>query len=488
MIEKIKELTKDTAVYGISHIIGRFFNFLLVPFYTNVFDKAQFGDFSLIYAYLSFFNVLFIYGMDAAFLKYTSLSEGEGKRDTFSTPLIFVTLTSIILTSVLFLFRDEFGNATNIPTDYTFILNYVFLILILDTIALIPFANLRLERKTKKFAVIKLLNILINLSMNIVLIVGFDQGIEAIFISNLIASAFSLIALSPEIVKRLKFRIQTPVLKKMLKFAIPYLPGSLAAMFVQLIDVPILRALTNEETLGVYRANYKLGLLMMLFVSMFNYAWQPFFLNNAKDENAKQIFAKVLTLFLLVCAAIWIVLSLFVSDFAQIEFWGNRTIIGREFLGGLSIIPIILLAYLFNGFYVNFTAGIYIQEKTIYFPVITGIAAVANVISNLLLIPIYGIMGAAVSTLLSYVLMAVGLFIVSQKYYKINYEYRKILTIIFVILASLVLYYYLLSNDLLNLTVKFIFLFGFFASLVILRVVNLAEVRKTINLMIQRKV
>ena len=163
----------------------------------------------------------------------------------------------------------------------------------------------------------------------------------------------------------------------MLKFGLPYLPAGFAVMLVQVIDVPILEKLTDLETVGIYKANYKLGIFMMLFVNMFQYAWQPFFLQNAKEPNAKEMFSKILTYFTLVGSIILVVLSLFINDFVQIKFAGF-SIIGSEYWAGLQIVPIVLLAYLFNGMYTVFSAGIYIEEKSIYVPFITGTGALSK--------------------------------------------------------------------------------------------------------------
>jgi O-antigen/teichoic acid export membrane protein len=257
----------------------------------------------------------------------------------------------------------------------------------------------------------------------------------------------------------------------MLKFALPYLPGSLAAMMVQMIDVPIMRELINDSTVGIYRANYKLGIFMMLFVSMFQFAWQPFFLENAKEKNAKEIFAKVFTLFLFVGGIIWLLLTLFIDNIAQIEL-GGRTLIGREYLEGLMIVPLVLLGYLFYGLYINFTAGIYIEEKTNYFPVVTGMGAAVNILANLFLIPIYGIMGAAIATFASYFIMAIGLYFVSQKFYSIKYEFRKVIVLLLDIFLITIGYYYFLWNNSLNLLTKILLLSAFFAILILFRAIT----------------
>ncbi len=486
MFEKLKELTKDTVIYGISTIVGRFLGFILVPFYTNVFSTEEFGHYTLVYTYLSFLAVVYIYGMDAAFMKYTSLAEGEEKRDTFSTPFWFVTITTSVLSVLFLIFRHQIATAINLDSNYSGLLIYVIGILFLDTLALIPFANLRLERKTKKFAGIKLLNIVLNLSLNLVLILKYKMGIEAIFISNLIASAFSVAVLTPEIARKIKIRISKPVLKKMVKFGIPYLPASIASTMVAVIDVPIVKELAGESTLGIYRANYKLGIFMMLFVSMFNFAWQPFLLTNAKDKNAKEVFSKVLTLFTLVGGFIWVVLSLFIEDFATIELWGGKTLIGKDFLGGIIIVPIILLAYLFYGLYVNFTAGIYIEEKTNYFPYVSGAGAAVNVLVNIFAIPKFGIMGAAFATLASYFVMAIGLFLIVQKFYPIKYEYSKIVGVFLVIAIIAGCYYSLYYAGYLNLGYKVLMLIGYVVLLFLLRVLNLTEIKTTTKRLLRR--
>ena len=487
MLDKIKELTKDTAIYGISTIIGRFLGFFLVPFYTNVISTNDFGIYSNIYAYLAFLNIVFIYGMDAAFMKYASLNEESVKKKTFSTSFLFVCLTTLALALFLFLMKAPFSSLMEITGEYNKLYYYLIFILIFDTLALVPFASLRLERKAGKFTSIKLGNIIINLLLNFILVLKYHLGIEAIFIANLIASGFSFVVLIPDIVKRLTLKVDKDLLMKLLKFGLPYLPASLAAMVVQVVDRPVVLAMTNSSTLGIYQANYKLGIFMMLFVSMFQYAWQPFFLNNAKEKNAKELFAKILTLFIIVSSLIWIVLTLFVEDFARFEFLPGKSIIGKEFLSGITIVPIILLGYLFNGIYYNFQAGIYIEEKTKYFPYVTGAGALVNVVVNVLLIPVLGIMGAALATLASYVVMAAGLYFFSQKFYKINYEYAKIIKILAVIFITGGLYYYLYFEFGLSFIYKLVILFGFVGSLLALRVIEKNEIMRLAKMLLRVK-
>lgn len=487
MIEKIKELTKDTIIYGISTIIGRFLGFLLTPFYTNVFPPYENGVFSNIFAYIAFINIVYIYGMDAAFMKYHTVADENDKKKIFSTPFLFVGLTSIFFSLCLYLFNGNFISLMEIPQQYSHLYYYIIPIILFDAVALVPFANLRLQRKAFKFTTIKIGNILINITLNFVLVLKFDYGIEAIFVANLVASIFSFIVLLPDILKNLELRIYKNILVKMIKFGIPYLPASLAAMIVQVVDRPIVLSLTNYETVGIYQANHKLGVFMMLFVSMFQYAWQPFFLTNAREENAKEIFSKILTLFLLAASFIWILLTLFVEDFARIEIFNKFHIIGSEFWGGLYIVPVILLAYLFNGLYVNFTAGIYIEEKTKYIPLVTGIGAAINILLNFILIPIIGIFGAAFAALASYITMASGLFYFSQKFYLIKYEYKKITKILLLIFSTGLIYYYLLFNYGLEIISKLILLILFITAILVLRIIKKDELIRMSKILLHIK-
>lgn len=495
MLEKIKELTKDTAIYGISTILGRFLGFLLTPFYTHVLaDKAEMGIFNNYYAVIAFLNVIFIYGMDAAFMKYSSLNTGETKKKIFSTSFITVIASSLFFALILFAVQNPFIKFLEIPQKF-FVLDpqrfyrffyYLILILILDTITLIPFAYLRLERKSKKFAVIRLVNIAVNLVLNLVFFLKLHWGMESIFVANLIASLLNLVLLMPDIIKNLEFSIEKNFLKKMLLFGIPYLPASVSATMVQVIDRPLVEKLTNYETLGVYSASYKLGTLMMLVVMMFQFAWQPFFLTNAKEKNAKDIFSKVLTLFVLFTSLLWIFISLFIDDIVKMKILGYSLYQAR-YHEGLVIVPIVLLGYLFNGIYYNFQAGIYIEEKTKYFPIVTGTGAIVNVIVNLLLIPVWGIMGAAVATLAAYMVMAYGLFYFSQKFYKIEYEFAKIARIILLLFATTGVYYYVYYNIGLIFVYKLIILAGFIGALFALNVIKKDELIKMTKLLLRVK-
>jgi len=466
MKEKIKELTKDTAIYGVSTMLGRFLNFILVPFYTNVFLPADYGLVILIYSYIAIFNIVFIYGMDSAFLKYAAFKDIGDEKDNFSTPFISVFVTSVIFSGLIIILKNPISIFLNLPLEKSYLVVLSSLILFFDSNAVISFLKLRLERKAKLFSIIKILSIFINIALNVYLIVILKWGIDGIFISNLVASLLAFFLLFPTTIKNFKLSFHKKLFQRLLKFGLPYLPAGFGVMLVQVIDVPILQGLTDMRTVGIYKANYKLGIFMMLFVNMFQYAWQPFFLNNAKEENAKELYSKVLTYFTIVGSTLLVLLSLFISDIVKINFAGF-SIIGKEYWGGLYIVPVVLLAYLFNGLYVVFSAGIFIEEKSIYAPIVAGLGGLTNVVANYVLIPSLSIMGAALATLASYIMMAIGYYLVTQKYYHIRYEYSKLIKISLSLIIVGFSFYLLSYFGYLNLLLKTVLSILFVAFIII---------------------
>ena len=460
MFDKLKELTKDTAIYGISTMVGRFLNFILVPFYTNIFVPSDYGIVQLLYAYVAILNIVFIYGLDSAYLKFAAFKDIGDDKDNFSTPYIAVFAISLLISLAVIFNADVIGASFEIPSQYNYLIYLAIAIIFVDANAVIPFLKLRLERKAKIFSLFKIINISVNIFLNLYLILALKWGIEAILVSNLSATIVSLLLVSPTIIKNFKFRFHTLLFKRMLKFGLPFLPAGFAVMLVQVIDVPILQKLTDLGTVGIYKANYKLGIFMMLFVNMFQYAWQPFFLQNAKDPSAREMFSKVLTYFTLVGSILLIVISLFINDVAKIQVAGY-SLIGSEYWSGLNIVPIVLLAYLINGMYIIFSAGIYIEEKSIYVPIITGLGALVNVVANFVLIPVLNITGAALATLASYFVMAMGYYYVTQKFYKVKYELKRIGHIFLAVLLVGILFYYLHSTGNLYFFYKLILLILF---------------------------
>ncbi|MEJ2103713.1 MAG: oligosaccharide flippase family protein, partial [Ignavibacteriaceae bacterium] len=222
MFDKLKELTKDTAIYGISTMVGRFLNFILVPFYTNIFAPSDYGIIQLVYAYVAILNILFIYGLDSAYLKFAAFKDLGDDKDNFSTPYISIFAASLIISLIIVTNSGSIGASLGIPSQYDYLIYLAVAIIFFDANAVIPFLKLRLARKAKTFSLFKILNISVNIFLNFYLILVLHWGIEAILISNLIASVVSLLLVFPTIVKSFKFKFHTLLFKRMLKFGLPF--------------------------------------------------------------------------------------------------------------------------------------------------------------------------------------------------------------------------------------------------------------------------
>lgn len=425
MLDKIFRLGKDAAIYGLSSIVGRFLNFLLVPFYTNYLLTSEYGVVANMYAYIAFVFVLYGYGMEAAYMRFVSSLELGDKKQNFSAPFFSLAVTSLVFSALIHVTASTLSGWIGIDSSKAYLVQYAGWVIFFDTLSIVPFAFLRMENKAKVFAGLRVLHILISIIFNIIFIVGFRMKAEGVLIANLLASGLTFLVLLKFAIPQLTLNFPKQLYKELLKFGFPYIPAGLAGIAIQVIDRPILKLLTDDSTVGIYQANYRLGVLMMLVVGMFDYAWRPFFLQHAKDQDAKELFAKAFTYFVAFMLLILVSVSLFIKDLIRIRLFG-KYFIHPDYWGGVAIVPIVLLAYVFTGAYVNFVVGVYLEKKTKYLPYATGAGGLVNVLVNFLLIPKYGLMGAAYATLLSYIVMAVGIYFASQKFYYVKYEWNKI--------------------------------------------------------------
>lgn len=451
-MKKLKELLSDTLVYGISTVLARFINYLLVPFYTDVFKPGQYGIVGLVYAGITFLNVIFTFGMESAYLRYAE--ERDKAKDVFKTLQLGLLASASLLAFLLWLFAPAIMPLMSLePETKDF---YLFMIGILwfDTLSIIPFAELRLVRKSYLFAVIKTGNVLINIALNFYLILSLNWGIEAVFLANLIASGITTLVLWIITARMWDGNWNRPILRKALKFGLPFVPAGLGYAINESLDRFLLNNYLSQETItglygaefdtesivGIYNACYKLGVFMLLLVQMFRMAWQPFFLRHAKDPEAKTLFSDVFRYYNMAAGIVFLVIALFIEQIVQIRVpLLDAYLIGRDYWMGLSIVPALLAAYWFQGWYMNFSAGIFIEEETSVLPKITLIGAAVTVVANLIMIPFLGMMGSALATLISYACMAFLLFRRSRAVYPVPYQMGRAFLMILIAVALVLL-------------------------------------------------
>lgn len=441
-MKKLTELLSDTLVYGISSVAARFVTYLLVPFYTDVFLPAEYGIIGLIYSAIAVLNVIFTFGMESAYLRYAA--ERDKARSVFKTLQLALLTVASALAMLLWLSSPVIMPYLGLTPQTADLFYYMIAILWLDTLAIVPFAELRLVRKSYLFAAVRLTNVCINLALNFYLILWLNFGLEAVLISQLAASGSTAIFLWAYTASMFQSSFNPAHLMRALRFGLPFIPAGIGYTINEFIDRFFLNAMTIDEVeaiygagmtpeavTGIYNACYKLAVFMLLIVQMFRMAWQPFFMRHAEGDDAKDLFRQVFRVFNVVAAGAFLAVALFSREIASIPVPVlQTTIIDEAYWQGLSIVPFILLAYWFQGWYVNFTAGIFIKEETGYLPKVTLLGAAITLIGNSILVSSLGMMGSAIATLLSYSTMAVVLFYISKRIYPVNYEMvRAVLTI-----------------------------------------------------------
>jgi len=426
----IKSLGSQSLIYGAGHVAARGVTFLLLPIYTNIFSLEDYGIISLIYTFLGFMNVVLHYGLDASLLKHYMPADSEERKTILSNAYGSFLITTILFSLLLIIFRNNVSGllfGINLPNITLLVVGILFF----DVLWSIHVLILRAEERPVYFSIISFLNVLSTLALNILFVIYLELGIYGVLLSNLITSGVIFLITFPIILKRSSIKsLSLKYWKKMMKFGVPFLPAGIFSMILELSDRYILRYLTDIETVGLYNAGYKLGLLILLIVMGFNMAWQPYFLKKEKEE--RKYIADVTTLVFAVLGFFWILLLLWSDTMVKMKF-GDFSFFGEQYWEATSIVPIIGLAYVFHAGYLIQLPGVYLLEKTGWIPWVRGLGALSNIILNFLFIPEYGIVGAASATCLSFMLMAVIFYFINRSVFPILYQWRKLGIIILTI-------------------------------------------------------
>lgn len=438
MFAELKTLGRETLLYGLSSVAGRMVNLLLLPVYTNFLSPEEYGQVAIAYAYIAGLNVLYGYGMDAAYMKHRS----------FSAAYLPVAATSLLLSGVLLHNSVAVAEAVGLGGfSGPDVVRYGAGILALDALTLIPFAALRMSHRASGYVAVRLAGLAANVALAILFVSRMDLGVRGVFLANLCASGLTVGLLLPTLAREARLPPQWGRLPDLLRFALPLVPAGLASMVIQVADRPILQRLTDDATVGIYQANYRLGVFMMLVVGMFDLAWRPFFLERESRprEETGPILARVLTYFLVGAGGVFLAVTLFVEDLVALRLFGVE-LVHPSYWEGLPLVPIILGAYLVNGVYVNFMAQVYFTRRTSLAAYASGLGAAVSLGANFALIPAWGMYGAAWAHVLAYLAMAGYLFRRTQRLDPLPYEYGRLAKLGAVLFALTLAYFGLLSQ------------------------------------------
>ena len=429
MLRQIKALSAQTLVYGLGHVLARSVTFLLLPLYTNLFTPADYGVLSLAYAFMGFMVVVLHYGIDAALLKRYVQAEGAARAGYFSTAWVSLLITGIGFASLVALFREDLVGPLLGSGNGRFMV-YLAVILVLDVMWSLPQLALRSENRPLAYIGFSLLNVTLSLGLNLIFVLQLRKGVEGALISNVIASGAIFLISLPIVWRRLALKsISIERWRELMRFGLPFLPAGIFAMLMELADRYLLKVFTDVETVGLYSAGYKLGTLMLLVVSGFNLAWHPFFLKQGDREDSPCMFARISTYVLAFLGMLWILILVWVPRLLRLDL-GPGTFYGAEFWQSAQIVPWIALGYLFHGAYLLQLPGVFLRNESRWVMLTRGAGAGANISLNLLLIPVYGIYGAAWATCIAYFVMAALFWLINRRLYPIPYEWGRLARIV----------------------------------------------------------
>ena len=472
----LKQLAGQTAIYGLSSIVGRLLNYLLVPLYTRYFIPAEYGVVTELYAYGAFLVIILTYGLETAFFRFSQ--KQYDKKLVYSTSLISLIVSSILFVVLMISSQQSIANWLEYPQNPEYVMWFA-LIIGLDAISSNSFAKLREQRQAVRFALVRLVNIFINIGLNLFFIIYcpyalenglpttdfvnsvYDPkvGVGYIFIANLFASGVTILMLLPEMTKS-SWTFNTMLWKKMMWYAFPLLVAGLAGMTNETIDRILLKQLLpvgdKMAAIGVYGAFYKISIIMILFIQTFRFAAEPFFFSQEKQHNSRKTYADVLKYFTILASLIFLSVMLYLD---VVKHFIGSSFHSKE---GIEIVPILLMANLFLGIYYNLSIWYKLTEKTGYGAILAIFGAVITLILNIILIPKIGFIGSAWATLFCYFSMMIASLLMGRKYYAIPYDLKRVFTYIFLSFALYKISVYFDTSMLINTVYLFVFIIAVF--------------------------
>lgn len=473
----LKSLAKDTALYGVSSIVGRFLNYLLVPLYTVVLSAASggYGVVSNVYAYTALILVFLTFGMETGFFRFAN-KEGEDGEKVFANTLLFVGGLSLLFVLGGLVFLHPISALLGYPnhTDYVAMM---LLVVALDSFQCVPFAYLRYKKRPLKFVGIKLLNIIGNIALNLFFLLlcpwlyqhypdavswfyNPDYLVGYIFVSNLITSSVQILAFWPEL-KGVSYRMDPDLLKRMITYSFPIMIFGLVGILNQTVDKMIYPFLFDDRheglvQLGIYSASSKIAMVMAMFTQAFRYAYEPFVFGKNKDKNSKQMYADAMKYFFIFS------MLAFLSVMFYMDFL--KYLVAPDYWEGLVVVAIVMGAEIFKGIYFNLSIWYKLTDETRWGAYFSLIGCGVILALNIWLVPLYGYIASAWASVAGYGVITLLSYWMGQKKYPVAYPLKSI-TVYFLLAAVLFIagYYIPISSLVLRLLWRTLLLCVFIA-------------------------
>ncbi|AHF17659.1 lipopolysaccharide biosynthesis protein [Niabella soli] len=438
----IKQLAGQTIWYGLSNVLTKLIGFLLTPILTYLMTDQkgvqEYGDFSLLYAWIGVANIVYTYGLETGYFRFSS-DANVSQKQLFNTTFGSYVITTLLLSGILLYYSQpisEFLGIGKLPQAIVLTV----LVMVFDTLSTIPFAKLRNENRPRRYAFIKIFGVVVNIGL-VVLFIYFipkhfsDSGnaltrwvmhqnrVVLLVLANTIQSLFVFLFLYPEW-KRFRFRINKTLWRTVMRYSTPMIIIGLAGMINEVMDRQMLKSFLpysmdeNMRIVAIYSANYRISIFITMFITAFRMAAEPFFFKQKNASNAKQTYARVMKWFVITLCIAYLFTGLY------LHIW--QGIIGRGYRSGLGIVPILLMANVFLGVYYNLSAWYKLTDKMYWGIIITAIGATITLVGNYLFIPKFEMYAGATVTMVCYGSMVVLAYLLGQKYYPIPYAWKKL--------------------------------------------------------------
>ena len=439
----LEKLAKQTAIYGISTIVGRFLSYLLTPYYTRVFGQAEYGIITDIYALIPFALVVLTMGMESGYFRFAAKADAAGgdvqgaKKRLFATVWGITSLAAFVFFVAVVLLREKIavamGEAYVAHPEYVVIVGAI---VMFDVATCIPFSRLREQGRAGRFVTLKMVNIVLQTGLAFAFgamgLFATEFGVGWAFVANLMASVITFAAMLPSTNRTLP-KIDWLLLATIFSYSLPLLVSGIAGTANEFIDRQMIKYLVSENAmaqLGIYGAITKIAVVMMLFTQMYRLAAEPFFLANYRKDDFKAMNAAALKYYMIASMLIFLGIALFKDVFALI--------VGRDFRQGIFILPVVLGANVLSGVWLNLSFWYKREERTRLAIVVTFIGLIFTVLCNFLLVPRYGYYGAAWARLASEAAMVAVSYWLNRRYYPTPYPMARIAEYVAVALAAYV--------------------------------------------------
>ena len=435
----VKSLAKDTAIYGVSSIVGRFLNWCLVPLYTRLLPEVEYGVVTYVYAIVALALIILTYGMETGFFRFANHDRYKDPLEVYSTSLVSLGFTSTLFFALVLIFLRPITGAMECEGHESYVWMMALAVAV-DAYSCIPFAYLRYQKRPMRFAILKLVNIGLNIGLNLFFLLLCpwlsrvapesvawfympDFGIGYVFLSNLIASVVTLIMLLPDVV-HVPVRFNQHLLREMLRYSFPLLILGIAGIMNQTLDkilYPYLASSDAMSGLGIYGANYKIAIVMVMFIQAFRFAYEPFIFSQSRErgETKLQAYRDAMKYFVIFALLIFLGVMYYLDllrYFVQPAYWT-----------GLSVVPVIMAAEFFFGVFFNLSLWYKITDHTIWGTWFSLLGLAVTVALNILLVPRMGYMGCAWAAFCCYGVMMIASYFVGRAKYPIGYDVPRLL-------------------------------------------------------------